>query len=68
MVKAEWPEPQSRRKVPILRDGGIARIRWYERRYDALIQPVPEPAFKEKEVMNGAPTDGATIMENLGMA
>jgi hypothetical protein len=67
-VKAELLEPQSWRKVPILRDGVIARIRWYERRYDALIQPAPEPAFKEKEVMNGAPTDGATMTSNLGIA
>jgi len=39
-----------------------------DERYDASIQPAPEPAFKEKEVMNGAPTDGATTRGNLGMA
>jgi len=37
-------------------------------RYDAFIQPASEPAFKEKEMTNGAPTDGATIIGNLGMA
>ena len=31
MVKPVLAEPQSWRKVPILRDGVIARIRWYER-------------------------------------
>ena len=50
MVKPVLAEPQSWRKVPILRDGVIARIRWYERRYDALIQPASEPALKEREV------------------
>ena len=37
-------------------------------RDDAFTQPASEPAFKEKEVTNGAPTDGATISGNLGMA
>jgi len=50
MVKAASLEPQSWRNVPILRDGVIARIRWYERRYDALIQLASEPASKEEEV------------------
>jgi hypothetical protein len=31
MVKPVLAEPQSWRKVPILRDGVIARIRWYGR-------------------------------------
>ena len=67
MVKAGLLEPQSWRKVLILRAGVIARIRWYGRRYDALIQPAQEPACKEQEVTNGAPTDGATIRSNLGI-
>ena len=50
MVKPALAEPHSWRKVPILRDGVIARIRWYERRYDALIQLASEPASKEEEV------------------
>jgi len=37
-------------------------------RYDAFIQPASEPAFKEREVTNGAPKYGTTIMENLGIA
>ena len=32
MVKPALAEPQSWRKVPILRDGVIARIRWYGRK------------------------------------
>jgi hypothetical protein len=32
MVKPVLAEPQSWRKVPILRDGVIARIRWYGRK------------------------------------
>ena|SRR5258708_33124578 len=48
MVKPVLAEPQSWRKVPILRDGVIAHIRWYGRRYDALIQPAPEPARKRE--------------------
>ena len=68
MVKPALAEPQSWRKVPILRDGVIARIRCMDERYDAPIQPASEPAFKEKEVTNGAPTDGATTRGNLGMA
>ena len=69
MVKPALAEPQSWRNVPILRDGVIARIRWYGRKVrDAPIQPASEPACKEQEVTNGAPTDGATISGNLGMA
>jgi hypothetical protein len=34
----------------------------------AFIQPAPEPAFREKEVTNGAPKYGTTSMENLGIA
>src|SRR6266566_2445843 len=37
-------------------------------RYDACIQPAPEPASQEEEVTHRAPTDGATIIGNLGMA
>jgi len=37
-------------------------------RCDAFIQPASEPAFKEREVTNGAPKYGTTIMENLGIA
>jgi len=32
MVKAGLPQPQSRRNVPILWEGVIAHIRWYERK------------------------------------
>ncbi len=39
-----------------------------DERYDAFIQPALELAFTEKEVTNRAPTDGATIRSNLGMA
>jgi len=37
-------------------------------RYDAFIQPASEPTFKERGMMNGTPTDGATIRGNLGIA
>jgi hypothetical protein len=37
-------------------------------RYDAPIQSAPEPAFREKEVTNETPTDGATIRGNVGIA
>jgi len=39
-----------------------------DERYDAFIQPASEPASKEEEVTKRAPTDGATIIGNLGMA
>jgi hypothetical protein len=37
-------------------------------RYAAFIQPASEPTLKERGMMNGAPTDRATIMGNLGIA
>jgi hypothetical protein len=39
-----------------------------DERCGAFIQPASEPAFKEKEVTNGAPKYGTTIMDNLGIA
>jgi hypothetical protein len=34
----------------------------------AFIQPALEPAFREKEVTNGAPKYGTTSLDNLGIA
>jgi hypothetical protein len=49
MVKPALAEPQSWRNVPILRDGVIARRRLvWTRRYDAPIQPAPEPAWRRE--------------------
>ena len=68
MVKTDCLNPshggkyQSCGTVSLLASGGM------DKRYDAPIRPALEPAFKEKEVTNGAPTDGATIRGNLGMA
>ena len=68
MVKARMLEPQSWRTVPVLWDGGLPISGGMNERYDVSIQPAPEPASKEEEVTKRAPTDGATIIRNLGMA
>ncbi len=68
MVKPALVQPQSWRNVPILWEGGWPRSGGMDERDDASLQPAPEAACKERERMNGAPTDGATSMGNLGMA